>query len=182
MRDEVAIPGHGPAAWDPAALLGPAHARDFADAAGPTADRAAPTVVVGRSAPPVQGALMDPLDIRALLNPAEQAREHARASGAARLAGDNAPATTTQRERLRVIRTAHRHDHGELPTRDLLSMLTAGPACGYAKISATLGVAVGSIGPMRAPWLAWPRRSLHLASHADVLAKDTKYKQARWPW
>lgn len=143
MRDELAIPGHGQAAWDPAALLGPAHARDFADAAGPIADRAAPTVVVGRSARPVQGALTDPPDIHALLNPAEQAREHARASGAARLAGDNDPATTTQRECPRVIRTAHRHDHGEL---------------------------------------AWPRRSPHLAAYADVLAKDTKYKQARWPW
>jgi hypothetical protein len=125
---------------------------------------------------------MDPLDIRALLNPAEQAREPARACGAARLAGDNDPATTTQRECLRVFRTAPRNDHGELPPRDLLSMLTAEPPCGYAKISATLGVAVGSIGPMRARWLAWPRRSPHLAAYADILAKDTKYKQARWPW
>jgi hypothetical protein len=51
-------------------------------------------------------------------------------------------------------------------------MLTAEPPCGYAEISATLGVAVGSIGQLRARWLAWPRRSPHLAAYADIQAKD----------
>lgn len=126
-------------------------------------------------------------------------------------------ATTTQRECLRVVRVAHRHDHAELPPvdhmpsdpeammideeilaaernaalraafaelppgcRDLLSMLTADPPSPYTKISANLGVAVGSIGPMRARCLARLRSSPHLAAFADIIeAKSTTNKQVR---
>jgi RNA polymerase sigma factor (sigma-70 family) len=126
-------------------------------------------------------------------------------------------ATTTQRECLRVVRVAHRHDHAELPPadhmlpdpeapmideeiiaaerdaalraafaelpsgcRDLLSMLTTDPPCPYSKISANLGVAVGSIGPMRARCLARLRSSPHLAAFADIIeAKSTTDKQVR---
>lgn len=125
-------------------------------------------------------------------------------------------ATTTQRECLRVVRVAHRHDHAELPSvdlmppdpeapmiddeilaaernaalraafaelppgcRDLLSMLTADPPSPYSKISANLGVAVGSIGPMRARCLARLRNSPHLAAFADIQAKSTTDRQVR---
>ena len=126
-------------------------------------------------------------------------------------------ATTIQRECLRVVRVAHRHDHAELPSvdhmppdpeapmideeimaaernaalraafaelpsgcRDLLSMLTTDPPSPYSKISANLGVAVGSIGPMRARCLARLRSSPHLAGFADIIeANSTTNKQVR---
>ena len=76
MKDEltIPIPGRGQAARDPAALLGPAGARDFGDTAHTTADRSTPTVVAGHSASPVAAAPMSPLDIGALLHPAEHSR------------------------------------------------------------------------------------------------------------
>jgi RNA polymerase sigma factor (sigma-70 family) len=54
----------------------------------------------------------------------------------------------------------------ELPAgcRELLSMLISDAAPGYATISATLGVPMGSIGPTRARCLAKLRRSSHLAA------------------
>jgi RNA polymerase sigma factor (sigma-70 family) len=51
--------------------------------------------------------------------------------------------------------------------RALLSLLASDPPPGYAEISATLGVAVGSIGPMRARCLDRLRRSPQVASLAD---------------
>lgn len=54
--------------------------------------------------------------------------------------------------------------------RELLSLLASDPPPGYAEISATLGVAVGSIGPMRARCLDRLRRSPQLARLADDTA------------
>jgi len=51
--------------------------------------------------------------------------------------------------------------------RELLSMLICDPPCAYTQISATLGVAVGSIGPMRARCLERLRHSPHLTAIAD---------------
>ena len=113
-------------------------------------------------------------------------------------------ATTTQRECLRLLRAARRHDHAGLPPddqmpsdpaavtieqevlgaerdaslraafaelprscRDLLSMLVIDPHRSYAEISATLGVAVGSIGPTRARCLDRLRKSARLTAIAD---------------
>ena len=50
--------------------------------------------------------------------------------------------------------------------RELLSMLICDPPCAYTQISATLGVAVGSIGPMRARCLERLRHSPHLTAIA----------------
>lgn len=125
-------------------------------------------------------------------------------------------ATTTQRECLRVLRSAHRHDHAELPAadqmspdpdtamieeeilaaergaalraafselpagcRELLSMLSSDPPRRYEDISAVLGVAVGSIGPMRARCLDRIRRSPHVAALTGVGARDTGVTQTR---
>ena len=63
--------------------------------------------------------------------------------------------------------------------RELLSMLVCDPPCAYAQISTTLGVAVGSIGPMRARCLDRLRRSPHLAAIADSSAWDTAVSQTR---
>ena len=54
--------------------------------------------------------------------------------------------------------------------RALLSMLASDPPPGYVEISAALGVAVGSIGPMRARCLDRLRRSPQVASLADDTA------------
>jgi RNA polymerase sigma factor (sigma-70 family) len=62
--------------------------------------------------------------------------------------------------------------------RDLLSMLICDPPCAYAEISATLGVAVGSIGPMRARCLDRLRRSPHVAAIADS-AWDAEASQTK---
>ena len=51
--------------------------------------------------------------------------------------------------------------------RELLSMLICDPPCAYTQISATLGVAVGSIGPMWARCLERLRHSPHLTAIAD---------------
>jgi RNA polymerase sigma factor (sigma-70 family) len=60
--------------------------------------------------------------------------------------------------------------------RELLSMLICDPPCAYAEISATLGMAVGSIGPMRARCLERLRRSPHVTAIADS-AWDTEVSQ-----
>jgi RNA polymerase sigma factor (sigma-70 family) len=64
-------------------------------------------------------------------------------------------------ERGAAIRAAF----AELPQgcRELLSMLASDPPRAYADISTTLGVSVGSIGPMRARCLDRLRRSPHVA-------------------
>jgi hypothetical protein len=73
MRDEPSTPVRQQAAAGPAVVYGRAGADDFVAAAGPTVDRSGPAVAVDPSAPPA-GAAMEPLDIRALLHPAEHSR------------------------------------------------------------------------------------------------------------
>ena len=122
-------------------------------------------------------------------------------------------ATTTQRECLRVLRAARRHDHAELlpeeqmpadpdatvieeeilaaerdasiraafaelprSCRELLALLVGDPPRSYEEISATLGMRVGSIGPMRARCLDRLRRSPHITAIAD---DGTENEQAR---
>lgn len=63
--------------------------------------------------------------------------------------------------------------------RELLSMLICDPPCAYSEISATLGVAVGSIGPMRARCLERLRRSPHVAAIADSSAWSTGVNPTR---
>ena len=63
--------------------------------------------------------------------------------------------------------------------RALLSLLASDPPPGYAEISATLGVAVGSIGPMRARCLDRLRRSPQVASLADHTAGVARAGQTR---
>jgi RNA polymerase sigma factor (sigma-70 family) len=53
------------------------------------------------------------------------------------------------------------------PCRELLSMLMCDPPCSYTDISATLGMAVGSIGSRRSRCLAELRRSRHIAAIAE---------------
>jgi RNA polymerase sigma factor (sigma-70 family) len=64
----------------------------------------------------------------------------------------------------------------ELPRAcyELLSMLISDPPPAYADISATLGMPVGSIGPMRARCLDRLRRSPHLADVLDNRASDAE--------
>ena len=68
----------------------------------------------------------------------------------------------------------------ELPhgCHELLSMLVSDPPSSYADISATLGVAMGSIGPTRARCLDRLRRSPHLAGVLDGRATNTRIKEA----
>jgi RNA polymerase sigma factor (sigma-70 family) len=63
----------------------------------------------------------------------------------------------------------------ELPQgcHQLLSMLVSDPPCPYADISATLGVPMGSIGPMRARCLARLRRSPHLTAILTITPGDS---------
>jgi len=63
--------------------------------------------------------------------------------------------------------------------RALLSLLASDPPPGYAEISAALGVAVGSIGPMRARCLDRLRRSPQVASLADNTAGIAGARQTR---
>ena len=70
------------------------------------------------------------------------------------------------------LHAALRAAFAELPAgcRELLSMLISDSAPGYASISATLGLPMGSIGPTRARCLARLRRSRYLA--AVMLDRD----------
>lgn len=70
---------------------------------------------------------------------------------------------------------------GELPRgcRDLLSMLVADPPVAYAEISATLGFAVGSIGPKRARCLDRLRHSPRLSSMIDSDTWENDVEQAK---
>lgn len=76
---------------------------------------------------------------------------------------------------------AFRAAFAELPPgcRELLSMLMRDPPCSYAEISATLGVAVGSIGAMRARCLQRLRHSPHVTAITDASAPDAGVKQTR---
>jgi RNA polymerase sigma factor (sigma-70 family) len=121
--------------------------------------------------------------------------------------------TTTQRECLRVLRDARRHDRTELPEdqlppdpaliedlvitaerdaglraafaelprtcRELLAMLVCDPPCRYEDISATLGMAMGSIGPIRARCLDRLRRSPHVIAIARQSRRGTGVNQER---
>jgi RNA polymerase sigma factor (sigma-70 family) len=64
------------------------------------------------------------------------------------------------------LHAALRAAFAELPAgcRELLSMMLSDPPSGYASISASLGIPMGSIGPTRARCLAKLRRSRHLAA------------------
>jgi RNA polymerase sigma factor (sigma-70 family) len=69
----------------------------------------------------------------------------------------------------------------ELPRgcRDLLSMLVSDPPLAYTEISATLGVAVGSIGPKRARCLDRLRRSPRLTSMAGSTTWENDVEQLK---
>lgn len=69
----------------------------------------------------------------------------------------------------------------ELPRRSrrLLTMLMGDPPCSYEEISATLGVAVGSIGPMRARCLSQLRRSSHLNFITEIEPVEPNARQSR---
>lgn len=91
-------------------------------------------------------------------------------------------ATMIEQEILAAERNAAlRAAFAELPRgcRDLLAMLISDPPSTYADISTTLGMAVGSIGPIRARCLDRLRRSPHLVAVADRGAEDTGVSEAR---
>jgi RNA polymerase sigma factor (sigma-70 family) len=69
----------------------------------------------------------------------------------------------------------------ELPQtcHELLSMLMSDPVPAYTEISATLGMAVGSIGPMRARCLDRLRRSPHLVAVLGNQAEDIEVNEGR---
>jgi RNA polymerase sigma factor (sigma-70 family) len=87
---------------------------------------------------------------------------------------DNLPADPTaaiEKDVLVAERDAAlRAAFAELPSRcrELLSMMVSDPPCRYEDISATLGVPVGSIGPMRARCLDRLRRSPHVHGIDDT--------------
>ena len=91
-------------------------------------------------------------------------------------------ATVIEEEVLAAERDAAlRAAFAELPRgcRELLSLLTCDPPCAYADISATLGMPVGSIGPMRARCLDRLRRSPHVAAIAEGGTEYTGVEQTR---
>jgi len=69
---------------------------------------------------------------------------------------------------------------GELPQncRELLSMLISDQPRNYADISATLGIAIGSIGPTRARCLDRLRRSPHLTTFLGDSASVINVKES----
>ncbi|HKA97467.1 MAG TPA: sigma-70 family RNA polymerase sigma factor [Streptosporangiaceae bacterium] len=69
----------------------------------------------------------------------------------------------------------------ELPRtcHELLSMLMSDPPPAYTHVSATLGMAVGSIGPMRARCLDRLRRSQHLVAVLADQAEDIEVMESR---
>jgi RNA polymerase sigma factor (sigma-70 family) len=83
-------------------------------------------------------------------------------------------AATVEQELIDAERNAAlRAALAELPDRcrELLSMLISDPPPAYTEISAALGIAVGSIGPIRARCLDRLRRSPHLAGFlSDTVA------------
>ncbi len=68
----------------------------------------------------------------------------------------------------------------ELPhrCRELLSMLISDPPLAYSEISGALGLAVGSIGPVRARCLDRLRRSPHLAGFLSDEVRDVEISEA----
>ena len=79
------------------------------------------------------------------------------------------------------LRAALRTAFAELPPRcrQLLSMLISDPPHSYAEISATVPIAIGSIGPQRARCLDKLRRSPALAAFSDVMIADSNVDVAR---
>jgi len=61
--------------------------------------------------------------------------------------------------------------------RELVSMLISDPPKAYAEISAALGIAVGSIGPIRARCLDRLRQSPHLAGLLSDGAQDVEVRE-----
>jgi RNA polymerase sigma factor (sigma-70 family) len=76
---------------------------------------------------------------------------------------------------------AFRAAFADLPRlcHDLLSMLISDPPHAYAEISATLGIAMGSIGPMRARCLERLRRSPRLAAVLGYAGQDVRIIEPR---
>lgn len=62
--------------------------------------------------------------------------------------------------------------------RELLSMMISDPPRGYASISATLGMPIGSIGPTRARCLAKLRQSRYLAAHLGRRDESVEVSEA----
>lgn len=94
---------------------------------------------------------------------------------------DHAAAVVEQEVLAAEQNAAFRAAFAELPPgcRRLLSMLMRDPPCSYAEISATLGVAVGSIGAMRARCLQRLRHSPHLTTIIGAGPPDAGVKQTR---
>ena len=91
------------------------------------------------------------------------------------------PADATVEQELIVAErnAALRAAFAELPPRchELLSLLMSDPPPGYAYISATLGLPVGSIGPTRARCLERLRRSPHLTGVLSDGAPDVEVSE-----
>jgi RNA polymerase sigma factor (sigma-70 family) len=90
-------------------------------------------------------------------------------------------AATIEQELIEAERNAAlRAALAELPDRcrELLSMLISDPPPPYAEISVALGIAVGSIGPIRARCLDRLRRSPHLAGFLSDGAQDVEVSEA----
>jgi RNA polymerase sigma factor (sigma-70 family) len=84
-------------------------------------------------------------------------------------------AATIEQEVIAAERDAElRAAFAEMPKkcRELLSMLLSDPPRPYAEISATLGIAVGSIGPTRARCLEHLRRSARVTAIAGGEPRD----------
>jgi len=93
---------------------------------------------------------------------------------------DDPAAATIEQELIEAERNAAiRAALAELPDRcrELISMLISDPPSAYAEISAALGIAVGSIGPIRARCLDRLRQSPHLAGFLTDEAQDVEVKQ-----
>ena len=91
-------------------------------------------------------------------------------------------ATTIEQEIITAERNAAlRAAFAELPRtcHELLSMLMSDPPPAYVDVSATLGMPVGSIGPMRARCLDRLRHSQHLVAVLGNQAEDVEVKEPR---
>lgn len=79
------------------------------------------------------------------------------------------------------LRAALRTAFADLPARcrQLLSMLLSDPPHSYAEISATVPIAIGSIGPQRARCLEKLRRSPALAALSDLEVEGGEVSGAR---
>jgi RNA polymerase sigma factor (sigma-70 family) len=111
---------------------------------------------------------------------AGQRRDHAGLPPEEQMLSDP-EAVTVEQELIEAERNAAlRAALAELPDRcrELVSMLITDPPPAYTQISATLGIAVGSIGPIRARCLERLRRSPHLAGFLTNGAQDVAVSEA----